>query len=93
MQGAGGAHGSVESRSRRRAVSLAAPLLAWGGWDRAWAIDPSDGSLWATHRGPFDDKYFDSFKSSPPGISYKFLRQGDGEKPVQGQKVFVHYVG
>jgi len=59
--------------------------------EAANAADSS--SAWAAHSGPFTDDFFKDFKMSESGISYKFLRMGEGDKPVPGQRVYVHYAG
>ena len=48
-------------------------------------------SAWAAHQGAFD---FSSYQQSAalPGFTYKKLRAGAGDRPVQFQQIFVHYV-
>lgn len=58
----------------------------------SWLREAPDGS-WTDHDGPFDDAFFKDFKSTETGFVYKFIREGDGDKPVQGQSVLMHYTG
>ena len=54
----------------------------------------ADGS-WAEHKGAFDDDFFKDFKQSDTtGIKFKLVqRPKEGERPVVGQRVYVHYTG
>ena len=76
---------------RRAFATIAAPALALGA-SAARAEEESAGA-WAAHTGAFDESFLSGLESSPSGIRYKFLRQGAGEKPVSGQKVYVEYSG
>ena len=49
---------------------------------------PQTGA-WAEHKGSFDSGFFRDFKTSPEGFEYKFVADGEGERPVTFQKVFV----
>jgi len=55
--------------------------------------DGSDPGQWTAHTGPFDATYFKDFTETDTGIGYKKVRLGEGDKPVQGQKVYMHYTG
>jgi len=37
--------------------------------------------------------FFKDFKTTETGFVYKFVADGDGDKPVQGQSVLMHYTG
>ena len=54
------------------------------------SIKPGDGGdgTWAEHTGPFDDDFFAGFKSTPTGFKYKFVQEGEGEKPRELQNVY-----
>ena len=54
------------------------------------SIKPGDGGdgTWAEHTGPFDDDFFAGFKSTPTGFKYKFVQEGEGDKPRELQNVY-----
>jgi len=86
---------SAEPRivGRRSATALsAAAVVAALHTPLALADDYGDGK-WTEHEGPFDQAFFKDFTTTPNGFVYKKLNEPDGEKPVQLQKVFVHYTG
>ena len=95
---------SSQSGICRRPLVVGASTLLLGGPQAAQAgdfsFDPSgswvrekpDGS-WTDHDGPFDDAFFKDFKTTETGFVYKFVADGDGDKPVQGQSVLMHYTG
>lgn len=74
------------------AAALSCPMAS------ANAESSSDGS-WAAHTGAFDSAFFESFSASndaarAAGYLYKLVEKpSQGERPVQGQKVYVHYTG
>ena len=49
---------------------------------------PTAGA-WAEHKSSFDSNFFRDFKTSPEGFQYKFVADGEGERPERLQKVFV----
>jgi len=77
------------------------PIALLGAPARSTAA--TDGSSWAEHTGPFTDDFFSDFtdSSASPGFKYKILQRAEcgkrdactEEKPVNLQKVFVHYTG
>ena len=77
---------------------VGAPTHAAESSDGASGAAAGDGS-WAEHIGAFDSSFFDDFSASSAaarasGYIYKLIeRPSQGERPVQGQKVFVHYTG
>ena len=87
----------------RRAVATLAAVSAAGSALPAFAdsqIDISQGFLrekaddsWTKHQGPFDAAFFKDFTTTPNGFVYKKVTNPEGEKPVNLQKVFVHYTG
>ena len=87
--------------TRRELVHSAAAVVAMGVGRAAHADGPLPGipgvtgesGEWAEHSGPFTDAFFEDFKSTDTGIKYKFVQMGEGDKPVPGQKVFMHYTG
>uniref|UniRef100_A0A7S2JUG0 peptidylprolyl isomerase n=1 Tax=Haptolina brevifila TaxID=156173 RepID=A0A7S2JUG0_9EUKA len=58
----------------------------------SWIREVPD-STWAKHEGPFTEEFFKDFKTTDTGFAYKFLQQGEGDKPIKGQAVLVHYTG
>ena len=88
--------GVVPSRSL---LNRRAALLGGGALSVAAATTPlqavADDGSWAEHKGAFEPSFFDDFTPSKasPNFKYKFISQGEGEKPVNKQQVFVHYSG
>ena len=74
----------------RAAVVSAGCAVALG---RAASALATDDSAWSAHSGPFADEFFSDFSKTDTGFKYKILSPGEGEKPVAGQNVFVHYTG
>ena len=64
-------------------------MITWAAAGPSAAVD--DGA-WAKHTGPFSDAFFKDFELKN-GFAFKFVQQGEGEKPANLQKVFVHYTG
>ena len=56
-------------------------------------VSPGADGDWTKHEGEFDDGFFKSFKKTDTGFAYQFLREGEGDKPVKGQAVLMHYTG
>ena len=52
----------------------------------------ADGG-WAKHSGAFTDADFEGFATSPSGLQYKVIAEGNGVKPKQGQPIKAHYAG
>lgn len=58
------------------------------------AVAFADGAAaWYKHPGPFLDSEFEGFQTSPSGLKYKVVAQGNGVKPKQGQPIKAHYAG
>jgi len=56
------------------------------------AVAFADGS-WYKHSGAFYDSEFEGFETSPSGLQYKVVAEGNGVKPKQGQPIKAHYAG
>lgn len=77
------AKATIEEINARRAKIGLAPL----------DVIQGDGS-WAMHTGAFTDSFFDdSFTKRPDGLTFKFVNQPEGQKPVPAQMVSVYYTG
>ena len=70
------------------AATAAAPL------GRAWAADAKDSDpSWAAHDGPFADSDFAGFVTTPSGLKYKDVVEGNGAQPAATDTVRAHYAG
>ena len=76
----------------RRAALLSGAAAALGAQSPALAAPLNAGS-WAEHKGSFDGNFFRDFTTSPEGFQYKFVADGEGERPERLQKVYVDYTG
>ena len=75
---------SIETINERRAVLGLAPLPV---------LPKGDGS-WAEHSGAFTGDFFDrTFTKRDDGFVFKFVNEGDGEKPKPYQLAYVYYTG
>jgi len=75
----------IEKINERRALVGLAPL----------PVPPKGDGKWAEHQGAFTESFFDtSFKKRDDGFIYKKITSdATGEKPQNGQSVYVYYTG